>query len=103
MKSPWAGVRKRVDRRHGTFAYATKGYEGYIDATPQVESILADADTLLVVVRADIEYDAAFLEWYDATVNTNDEERIAKAKSRQARAIATRREAIAALPKHLKE
>lgn len=52
MSDPWEDVRKRLDRRHGTFAYCHKGQKGYIDAQDQVDKLLADADTLLAVVRA---------------------------------------------------
>lgn len=86
MTDPWEDVRKE--------------FEGVGD--PFVDALLTDADALLAVVAADREYDAAQAEWYDALVNTNDHKRQELANERIGTAKDVRREALEALPEHLK-
>ncbi len=87
MTDPWAEMRE---------------FTFYFDDGDKARSLLRDADALLEVVRADLEYDDAQIEWYDVLVNTNDTERQATASARIKKANDVRKEALAALPEHLK-
>jgi hypothetical protein len=97
MTDPWGDV------RDGKYQPDELDVEVAVYLAIEVEPLLSDADALLAVVRADWEYDAAQLDWYDAmVVNVVETEQQEAANKRLGAARDARNEALAALPEHLR-